>query len=94
MLCLCDYIINILYSLLKRLTKLSKHHKRESVRKTYFCFQHHTPQLLFVTSLLATPVNEDTIHLIFRVSVQSESCIPNENNSGSNLIINIVRYSG
>ena len=72
MLCLCDYIINILYSLLKRLTKLSKHHKRESVRKTYFCFQHHTPQLLFVTSLLATPVNEDTIHLILECQFKAK----------------------
>ena len=43
MLCLCDYILNILYSLFKLLTKLSEYPKRECVRKTYSCFQHHTP---------------------------------------------------
>ena len=43
MLCLCDYILNILYSLLKQLTKLSEHPKSDRVRKTYFCFLHHTP---------------------------------------------------
>ena len=43
MLCLCDYILNILYSILELQTKLSEHLKSEGVRKTYFCFQHHNP---------------------------------------------------
>ena len=33
MLCLCDNILNILHSLLERLTKLSEHPKGEGVRK-------------------------------------------------------------
>ena len=53
MLCLCDYIINILYSLFKLLTKLSEYPKQEGVRKTYFCFQHH-----------ATITNTATIHYV------------------------------
>ena len=57
MLCLCDYILNILYSLLELLTKLSEHPKRESVRKTYFCFQHHTPITTTATIHYVTVIN-------------------------------------
>ena len=67
MLCLCDYILNILYSLLKLLTKLSEHPKRESVRKTYFCFQHQT---LFTTTT--------TIHYVTVIEVIGQAAIVNK----------------
>ena len=57
MLCLCDYILNILYSLFKLLTKLSEYPKRECVRKTYFCFQHHTPITTTATIHYVTVIN-------------------------------------
>ena len=65
MLCLCDYILNILYSLFKLLTKLSEYPKSECVRKTYSCFQHHTP----ITS-------KDTIHYttVINIICQIRKC--------------------
>ena len=67
MLCLCDYILNILHSLLELVTKLSEHPKRESVRKTYFCFQHQT---LFTTTT--------TIHYVTVIDVIGQAAIVNK----------------
>ena len=57
MLCLYDYILNILYSLFKLLTKLREYPKRECVRKTYSCFQHHTPITTKATIHYITVIN-------------------------------------